>query len=374
MSKRPFVLISFESVDGYPPVQNQARLLAQAGHPVHLVTQPRDRTKRDVDFEAPGVTLHVLPWRSLPNGLRQARIMAGMMRLLWTARRQAARLGPPIEIAYNPLGVLISDLTLGRPQQRVAHFHETFMYLDELPERRLKRAIGGYSLVVVPDAGRVPHTMEALELTDPPLVIENYPYRAESLPDRGAPRDTFEVVYCGTFGHDQRIDLLIDSVPLWPEHARLVFIGNTNTRFGPGFVQKVKDMGLQDRITFTGWMATGAAETRLAQSDLAVALLDATSHQWRTALGASNKRYQYMKAGLPQIGDMNPGIPELLEGEGIGTCIRKDTPEALAELVAAYATDPERRLNEGAKAFALHQEQFNYGRVLQRLPKALGLS
>jgi glycosyltransferase involved in cell wall biosynthesis len=373
MTKASFVLISFESADGYPPVQNQARLLSEAGHKVHLVTQPLDKTRANLDFSAPGVKLYLQRWRALPGGIRQGWILAGMIKRLWQARRNAARDGTPVEIAYNPMGVLLSDLTPGRPDRRVAHFHETFMCPDTFVERRLRRSIRSYTLVVVPDAERVPHTIEVLDLKNTPLVIENYPAKAVTPHVRTAARDGFEVVYCGTFGPDQRIDMLIDSVPMWPESTHLVLIGNPKARFGPFYVQKVKAMGLEKRVTFTGWLEIGTAERRMAQADLAVSLLDSSSHQWRTALGASNKRYQYMKVALPQIGDMNPGIPELLEGNCIGSCIRENTPEALAALVSAYAADRDRCRNEGRRAFALHQEQFNYSKVLQRLPEALGI-
>jgi glycosyltransferase involved in cell wall biosynthesis len=296
-----------------------------------------------------------------------------MAKRIWKARRNAARHSPPIEIAFNPMGVLLSDLSPGRPERRIAHFHETFMCPDTFVERRLRRSIRDYELVVVPDAERVRHTTEVLDLNTPPLVIENYPAKAENPPVPTAKRDGFEVVYCGTFGPDQRLDLLIDSAALWPEATRLVLIGNTNNRFGPHYVKKVQTMGLENRVTFLGWLEIGLAEARMAQADLAVSLLDSSSLQWRTALGASNKRYQYMKAALPQIGDTNPGIPELLEGNGIGACIREATPEALASLVAAYAADPERCHREGQRAFALHREQFNYSVVFRRLLDALGL-
>jgi hypothetical protein len=108
-------------------------------------------------------------------------------------------------------------------------------------------------------------------------------------------------------------------------------------------------------------------EARLSEADLAIALLDGSTAQWSTALGASNKRYQFMKAGLPQIGDFNPGVPELIEGNGIGACVTAHDPGQIAALVRAYVTDDRRRRIEGARAFSLHRAEFNYEHAFQRL-------
>lgn len=369
-AKRPFILVSFEPVDGYPPVQYQARLLAAAGHAVHLVTRPRRPDQAAPDFTCPGVTVHSLSARAayfLPRPL-QALAFA---RLLYAARR-ATRGAAPVEIAYNHLGIYFSCLTPGWPDTRVAHFHETFRGISEFHRDRLRRLVPKFDLVVVADPDRVAYTAEILRLPRLPIAIENYPMLSHTVPATDPAASSFDVVYCGSLGLDQRIDVLIASVPLWPAGARLILIGDVRTSHGARLQKQVETAALADRVLFTGWMELPAAEARMARAHLGVSLLDSSLHQWRTALGASNKRYQYMKAGLPQIGDLNPGVKDLLEGQGIGTCIRAETPEEIARVVRLYATDPERRAVEGARAFALHQTRYNYARVFERLHRALG--
>nr|WP_255564577.1 glycosyltransferase [Mameliella sp. CS4] len=355
-----FILVSPPPIDGYPPVQYQARLLALAGHRVQVVTSTLREGAVRPDFTCPGVEVHALTTGQYREG-RLSRNLR-LARALLRARLRAGR--GAVEICYDPIGGLVSDMTPLQPRWRILHLHELLQYMDSFLENRLVKAVRGFARVVVPDEGRAAHTAEALKLDRLPLVIENYPLRAEApLPREETGR--FEVVYCGSLGFNQKLDMLIRSIPLWPAEAHLVLIGNDTTPIAGQLQDLAVAEGIRDRVHFLGWMETEAAERRLASSDLGVALLDGTLQQWRTALGASNKRFQYMKAGLPQIGDWNPAVPELLDG--IGACLSTDDPEEMAGLVAAYAADPERCRAEGARAFERHQAGYNYEHVFPRL-------
>lgn len=354
-----FLLVSPGPVDGYPPVQYQARLLAGAGHAVTLVTTSLTLDETPPAFTCPGVTVRCVP----AAGRRPARMMR-FARALWAARRALPR--DAVEIAYDAIGLLYSDLVPGRPSRRVAHLHELLQYMDSFPERRLSRAIHRYAAVIVPDAGRAAVTQRQMGMFAPPLVIENYPLRADApLAPPKPPGARFEVVYCGSLGLHQKLDQVIQSIPMWPGNTDLVLIGQDTTATARKLRNLTGELGLSDRVQFLGWMDTPEAECRAAGADLGIALLDSGWEQWRTALGASNKRYQYMKAGLPQIGDHNPGVPELLEG--IGSCVTTHEPGEIAALVTAYVTEPGRCAGEGARAFERHQTEFNYERVFQKL-------
>lgn len=363
---RTALLVSPGPVDGYPPVQYQARLLADAGYRVELVTLTLPPRTNGADFAHPGVRVTCLPgWLAVPG--RTALRTAALAAAVAAARHRLG--GPGVEIAYDPLGVWISDLAPGRSRRRVAHFHELLQHDDRHVERRLTRAIAGFDLVVVPDEARARHTRDKLGLTSEPLVIENLPLRAATAPRcrTGEADAGFEVVYCGSLGLDQKLDAVIRSVHAWPDTARLLLIGRDDTTAGRGLKALTAELGLQGRVSFAGWLPLPAAEARMAQSHLAIALLDSGSEQWRTALGASNKRYQYMKAGLPQIGDRNPGVPDLIEGQGIGACVPEAEPDRIAALVHTYATAPARCRAEGERAFALHLSRYNYERAFQPL-------
>ncbi|WP_159456685.1 glycosyltransferase [Roseivivax jejudonensis] len=332
---------------------------------MELVTLPLNAGREGTFFAHRGVRITCLPGRLLTPGRTALRLLA-LVRSVAAARLRLGR-ARSVEICYDPIGVWISDLTPRKPAVRVAHFHELLRDAPMHLERRLPRAIAGFDHVVVPDAGRARHTQDKLELPRLPLVIENYPLRAHALPDRPVRKDGFEVVYCGSLGLSQKLDAVIQSIPAWPAHATLVLIGDDTRPIAKRLRAMAEELDVSDRVTFLGWMDLPQAEERMAWADLGIALLDSKSIQWRTALGASNKRYLFMKAGLPQIGDTNPGVPELIESNGIGACVTDHDPAQIAAQVAAYAADPSRCRAEGMRAFDLHRGVYNYDAAFRRL-------
>jgi glycosyltransferase involved in cell wall biosynthesis len=334
-------------------------MLADEGFAVEVLTVPLSWASVTVQFAHPGVAVRALPVR-LGRAAAVLRLVDFVRALVATRRRFAGR--PLVEIAYDPAGILYSDLAAFRPATRVAHFHECLQrYTTARIERRLGRTIGKYQALIVPDETRAELLRDQLQLQSRPWVVPNFPLRRAAPKRNAASRDApFRVVYCGAVGTHQKLDLIIQSVPLWPASAVFSVIGNHVTGIGRELQGLARRLGVEERVAFQGWVSYERLPGLLAESDIAVSLLDPSFEQWRTALGASNKRYQYMQAGLPQIGDMNPRVPELLEGNGIGACLRAYTTEALAEIVSAYAGNPERRAAEGRRAAELHRTRYNY--------------
>jgi glycosyltransferase involved in cell wall biosynthesis len=367
MTAKHFLLVSPGAIDSYPPVQYQARLLADAGHSVTILSQPLQGGVAEPVFAHPGVTIHCLS---------QAEVFAGKFRRIWAYCSALRRLRRGIyqkvgrenciEISYDPIGMFYSSLTPGKPRRRILHLHELLQYTKSYLENRLRRVAPHLDAVVVADQMRAEHTRQRMTLDQAPLVIENYPLRASAPPHRTR-KGRFEVLYCGAVGYNQKLDIVVRSVPLWPQEADFVIIGQDHTRIARELGALAEELGVRDRVHFTGWMDIPVAEERMAQADLGIALLYTGQEQLRSALGASNKRYQYMKAGLPQIGDQNPGVLEMLQDQRIGACVAEHTPEEIAHIVAAYVQDPDRRVQEGARAFALHQDKYNYQAVFGAL-------
>lgn len=375
MSRRVALLVSPGAIDGYPPVQNQARLLANAGYRVEIVTTPIAGNRCEVAFSHPGVHVHVVRRLATP-GLRPAIRILDFVRTI-TILRYRHRGDSLIEIAYDPTGMWYSDISGYRPRRRIAHFHETVEYVDKLwLFGRMRKAIHSYQLVVTPDPMRAEHVRETLGLPHIPMVVPNYPLRPHSpTPPITAKSDRFEVIYAGSFGNDQQILFIARSVRSWPANADLVLLGNPDA---PVAKTVNAEVGSQ-RVRFEGWLPYDLMIERLSRAWLAISLLDPSKLVWRTSLGASNKRYVYMEAGLPQIGDMNPGVRDLLEGQGIGQCLYAFEAPQLAAIVTAYEADRGRCRKEGGDAYRLIRERFNYEEAIrpllawcdgQMLPKA----
>lgn len=365
--RKKFILVSPGALDGYPPVQYQARLLANAGHSVEIITSPLVENRDEFDFHHPGVQINSLSIAQTFGDKRLPRIL-GMVRHIFTARRRLGR--GAIEIAYDPQGVFYSDITPYRPQNRVAHLHERIADNATFFEKRLRNSIRRYRAVTVPDVNRGIDIEESLSLNTHCKVVQNYPLRT-SKPFLRAPTGRFEVVYAGSLGENQKLDLVIRSVKMWPKNAHLILLGDETRKSALKLAALAQAEAVSDRVHFLGWMKIYDAERRMANCDLAISLQASVVEKGRAILGASNKRFQYMKSGLPQIGDMSAGIKGLLLDNGIGACITSDEPEQISNLVHAYSVDKQRCRDEGDRAFALHQSKFNYEQVFQPLLEEL---
>ncbi|MGF7159322.1 glycosyltransferase involved in cell wall biosynthesis [Rhodoligotrophos appendicifer] len=356
LSDTAAILISPGAVDAYPPVQCQARLLSEAGYAVEVVTTFR-KGAQAMAFAAPGVKVTIVhpPWcRGLSRMHRTTSFLAKI-----TAARLAARGKRLVEIAFDPLGMLYSDMAPFRPSLRGAHFHESLQHIEtSRVEQRLRLSLGRYQFCMAPDEDRAQHIRTVLSLKDRFLVVPNYPLRdgaGETLQVGKTPG--FEVVYCGTIGETQKIDMIAASVEQWPGDAQFTIIGDDASPLAT----RLKS-GLSSRVNIEGWMPYDLLRNRLASARLGISLLEGASFQWRSALGASNKRYQYMQAGLAQIGDGNPGVPGLIEGNGIGICLKTVSPGDIAAAVALYCNTPERCVMEGRRARRLYWQRYNYDR------------
>ncbi|MDA8988725.1 hypothetical protein N9F93_00480 [bacterium] len=348
------ILVSPGPIDGYPPVQYQAKILASSGCRVELITCSLPAKSGVVAFSAEGVRVSIVP-EQLSFVRRTFALTAALAR----ARRRLRR-AQTIEVCFDPVGVFISDLTPWKGSRRIAHFHE-LAGLDEGPYgRRLRSALGRFEEVVVPGAERATLTKELLGLDRLPTNIPNYPIDDGIRPRPSHPTRGFEVVYCGSLGFHQRLDKVIETVPDWPSGTSLLLIGSTHGSDAQALRRMVTERRLGDRVSFAGWLDLTRAEARMARAHLGIAFLDSSYPQWSSALEASNKRFQYMKMGLPQLGDDNPGVIDLVEGLGVGACLRADDFKRLPSLISAYLEDEGMRREQGHQARQLFEARFNY--------------
>jgi glycosyltransferase involved in cell wall biosynthesis len=174
------------------------------------------------------------------------------------------------------------------------------------------------------------------------------------------PVEGFEVIYGGSISPNHMIDLVIRSVPLWPAKAHLTLLGDDTRPQALQMKALAQSLGVGDRVRFLGWVDLDHVIDRYRRAHLGIALLAPSHDQLVFSIGASNKRYQYMQAGLPQIGDLIPGVPEMLADGGIGRSIRDYSEQSIADLVDHYLRHPEERTLGGRRAEQLHLTRYNY--------------
>lgn len=370
----------------YPPSVNQVALLAEAGLRVGIVetfhperpavafagNHPVERLRtfrHTLTYKEPFPPLPVRLW----NRHRLRRLLAAALR----ARR------PRVVIAYDDVAVL--EVARGLPRRdrprTVCHFHELSWYRpgDGWTARRAygfsRRFARQADLVVVADPHRARHFAEQAGLSVEPAVVRNCPRRLDTLPrprlrEALAPLGLAEhavVYFQGIIGPDRGLETVIRSMAGWPPNAAFVLVGPVPDAYRAQLLAEARGVGAEGRVAFLGGRPHEALPALAAGADVAVALFPARTEDlnFLYLAGASNKRYEYMSLGLPQVTNVGPGMHEVIEEPGAGVLVEPDDAGAVGQAVRGLLDDADRRRAMGARARRAHLEQFHYERQFQ---------
>lgn len=104
--------------------------------------------------------------------------------------------------------------------------------------------------------------------------------------------------------------------------------------------RQAADLGLGDRVTFAGYVPHDRIGSYYEEADVFV--LPSFNE------GMSNTMLEAMAAGLPVVTTDTGGTEELVDGNGF--VVPAGDAEAIANALAAYADDPDRRRNHGRRS------------------------
>jgi glycosyltransferase involved in cell wall biosynthesis len=168
------------------------------------------------------------------------------------------------------------------------------------------------------------------------------------------------VLFHGVVGDSYALSPLVRSMAYWPREALCVLAGISTTAFKRRLQDEAQSLGFGARLVFLGMPDPAENWSLRASADVAATLLVPHDLSTRFCAGASNKRFEAMAVGVPQVSDRNPGVPELVEGNGVGLCAPHGNPEAIGRAVARLLNDAPLRREMGQRARHLHLERFNY--------------
>lgn len=357
MKKKKIILVSPAPLDGYPPVQNQVKLLAEEGYCVTVITS-RLYNHKDLSFSHRGVEVSVYSLSGPNYSFRQLNKIRFLFRLLWLR----FSLRPVCEISYDPEGLFFSKICPFKPRVIIGHLHEVL--ID--PEKRFfeRFAIPFFqklSLVVVADCDRAELLAGQVSLPCFPIVVRNVPFLEDELvhevKDTNEP---FSVVYHGAIGLTQALDNIIRSMKFWPSDVCFYLYGVPREEIKVKLLEIAKNIGVIGRVSFQGWVPYAQMAGKLSRHNLGVSILRPSHENNRLAAGASNKRYQYMQVSLPQIADDTPSARELIEGNAVGLCVSPESPEAIAQAVNYFYENPAICAEYGNRARKLVEEKYRY--------------
>lgn len=177
----------------------------------------------------------------------------------------------------------------------------------------------------------------------------------------GIPDNRPVIVYLGLLTDYQGIPQLLEATRILKEHGKAfhVLIGGFPT---PRYERMAADLGVSDRVTFRGKVPREETPAHLALGDVAVApKISATE--------GCGKILEYMAMGLPTVAFDTPQNREYLGTLGSYAGKTAD-PLALADALAVFLDDPQKRLESGQKLRERARQHFSWDRAGRQLVAA----
>ncbi len=361
-----------------------ARGLADLGHRVHLVAPRGDMP---AGIEAKGdLSLHRLelgPPARLPFGNR----FWGLSLACWPWIREAAKAVRRIHAAHSLDLVEVPEWMAGAlhlPRQLPIvirhHTHAALVRrLNDRPEsldQRLRAALEGLAMRrgtmrlansrALAEAASLDHRLPLSEIGVLRLGVDVERFRPgmpASLRDElGIPREHVVMAFVGRLERRKGIDVLAQAfarlAPRVPYLHLLLAGGDTQTLDGSAWdavMRTAQEAGVLDRVHWLGSLASERLPEVYAASDALVA---------PSRMEPFGMVYlEAMASGLPVIGTLAGGVPEIVGSERHGYLVLPGSVDSLQVAMMALATDETRRRRMGREARRHVEVMFDQRRI-----------
>lgn len=362
-------------LEHYPPSINQSNILVEHGFRVSAVQE----------FKIPGNAIDV----GLDPQVERYYINAGtppvsllgrivrVMKYRRGVRQLVERLHPDLVIAYDAEAAwAVGDGALRCKAKLVWHFHEvpedqksawTTNFTNRYVWKNAKRP----DLIVFPDPGRAGvYAREAGIDLSAIQIVANCP-RSVVTPPKPAlhtilgdriPPQARVVLYHGAIGSDHGLEVAIRSMVQWPSDAYLVAKGRVRSVYAEHLTALARSLDMAHRFILIdpGFQSTEEHYAFVAGADVGWTVLEPISNAWTYSALASNKRFECMALGVPQISNSGPLLRELVEDNGCGLCIPHDSVDSAAAAVNRILTNEALRKQMVEHSRQLHLQQYNY--------------
>jgi colanic acid/amylovoran biosynthesis glycosyltransferase len=186
--------------------------------------------------------------------------------------------------------------------------------------------------------------------------------------DRDGRTGTPVALAVGRFVEKKGFEHLIRAVAIAGDRSafRVRLVGDGELR--PGLEASARELGVEDRIEFVGWLSNREVGGAMRDADLFVA--PSVTAADGDMEGMPLVIAEAMATGLPVIGSRHSGIPEAVrEGEN-GVLIEERDDEALAAALIRFS-DPAIRLEAGRRSRGIVEADFNSSTQGARLASVL---
>ncbi|GAA2113637.1 glycosyltransferase family 4 protein [Kocuria atrinae] len=171
------------------------------------------------------------------------------------------------------------------------------------------------------------------------------------------------VAFVGTLKPWHGVETLVEAAALAQQDWDLRIIGHGPQ--GDSLRARVKDAGLQHRVSFTGAVTPEAVPGLLTDCSIATAPYPAVAAE--DSYFSPLKVYEYLAAGLPVVASAIGQIPQILDGTDAGVLVAPSDAQALADAIDELVVDAERRDRMARNARALAVSRHSWSKAVDTI-------
>lgn len=367
-----FTYFEWVSVSG--SVLNTARFLSEKGYEVDLYLLNSDR------FGAPVFGEDRIRCRPLAAASFPLYALRAAWRYLWPHKRYAFTIG------FDPQGAVITGL-LSRLWRVPYLFHSLEIAGTDQSasfKRRAREAIErwfirGALFLLTQDDRRADALARQYDVPRSKVLVAPNTPMGDALPARsdflreklGIAENECIVLAVGSLMRETMVDRATRAAFSWPKGFVLVLHGWIPDPELEAWlrVQAAKSDG---RVRLSTDLLPESRKYEVFQSaDIGLVLFAPVDQNFTLAAGSAGKLYDFMRVGVPVIGNDIPGMRELVEGNGIGHVV--NGPEDIGTRLTEVWTRRDEHRMAGLASYDRYRFEKTYAGVLKRVENTLAL-
>jgi glycosyltransferase involved in cell wall biosynthesis len=349
---------------GYPPLIHASTLMADAGWEVTFLSAPIAGTMVELPAHPRITTVRA-------TRMRPSHIMSKIdyVRYEAAAAHFALSLRPDIVYASDPLGTAPGLLASRLARARlIYHEHDspTKGTLGAWLARQRAAAARRAGLVIFPNEARSRIAQAELGFSaDRVRIIWNLPRRAELPGLRPSSEGPLRLYYHGGISPDRLPEAVVDAVGRLRGRVCLTIVGS-ETPGARGYLARLLQLergrSAEPAVQYRGQISRSDLLEAAARCHIGLALMAVSSEDvnMRNMVGASNKPFDYMAAGLALLVSDIPEWREVFVRPGFARACDPNDADSIASVLDWFLKHPEERRALAARNRAKIEKNWNY--------------